>query len=332
MSASNPSEIAGIFAIDKPPGWTSHDVVARVRRLARLKRVGHAGTLDPAAVGVLPVCLGQATRLVEYLSATGKEYRATITFGVATTTYDAEGEVVATMPLPPDLDEAAIAAILPRFQGVIMQVPPLYSALKRDGQRLYDLARAGAQIEIAPRPVRIDALTIIAWQPPTLVLDVACGKGTYIRSLAHDLGAAFGCGAHLAALIRMRVGPFTRAHSITLDDLAAAFADDTWRDHLYAPDEAVLDLPAVILGPANEQRVRNGQAVSPPHLGDHMEDQADNKGDQGDHKGTPLQTSGDGGRENVRAYTADGRFLAILAAHGPGQWQPEKVFDVTPVE
>src|SRR6185437_1326323 len=206
----------------------SFDVVARVRRIAHMKRVGHAGTLDPAATGVLPVCLGQATRMVEYLSATGKEYRATITFGVETNTYDAEGEIVATLPLPPILDYAAIQTALVPFTGNILQVPPMFSALKRNGQRLYDLARAGQQVELEPRPVRIDALTIVAWDAPTLVLDVACGKGTYIRSLAHDLGAVFGCGAHLAALIRARVGPFALRHSVTLDNLAAAFTENRW--------------------------------------------------------------------------------------------------------
>jgi tRNA pseudouridine55 synthase len=370
LSASSLPEPAGIFNIDKPAGWTSHDVVARVRKLARLKRVGHAGTLDPAAVGVLPVCLGQATRLVEYLSATGKEYRATITFGVETTTYDAEGEIVARRSLPPDLDRAAIEAVLPRFQGTIMQAPPLYSALKRDGRRLYELARAGEQIEVAPRPVRIDLLEIADWQSPTLVLDIACGKGTYIRSLAHDLGEALGCGAHLAALIRTRVGPFTRARSITLDALATAFADDTWRDHLFAPDEAALDLPAVILGPASEKRVRNGQVVAPspgawPHpvapshrcMGTLREPcpptcslSTDGEGEIGerdesrpynDREADPInrgadipvrQSTGHEGGTQARAYTTDGRFLAILSARATGEWQPEKVFDVTPVE
>ncbi len=305
MSAFAPVEppaLDGILNLNKPAGWTSFDVVARVRRLAYMKRVGHAGTLDPAATGVLPVCLGQATRMVEYLSATGKEYRATITFGVETNTYDAEGEIVASQPLPPTLDRAAIQAALARFTGDIMQVPPMFSALKRDGQRLYDLARAGQQVELAPRPVRIDALSIVAWQAPTLVLDVACGKGTYIRSLAHDLGAVFGCGAHLATLIRTRVGPFTLPRSLTLDDLASVAAENRWPDVLFAPDEAALDLPAVILAPPSEARVRNGQ---------------------------PLHVAASVAAKQMRAYSSDGRFLAILTCRAPDHWKPDKVFHLT---
>ncbi len=309
MSASNPTEpqtaLDGIFAIHKEAGWTSHDVVAKVRRIAHLKRVGHAGTLDPAATGVLPVCLGQATRVVEYLSDTGKAYRATITFGVETNTYDAEGEVTATLPVPETLDEVAIAAVLPQFLGTVMQVPPIFSALKHNGQRLYDLARAGVVVEMKPRPVRIDALTIVDWHAPTLVLDVACGKGTYIRSLAHDLGAVFGCGAHLAALVRTRVGPFALAQTITLDGLATAFAEGTWSNHFYAPDEALLSLPAAILAEGNEDRLRKGQPLRFPSV---SED------------------------EHLRAYATDGRFLGLLARRAPDAWQPDKVFAVTPLD
>lgn len=159
----------GIFSIDKARGMTSHDVVARVRRLTRQKRVGHAGTLDPAAEGVLPICLGQATRVAEYLSDRGKAYRATIHFGVVTDTYDAEGQIVRESSALPTLEQ--IAAALPAFLGEQMQVPPIYSALKRGGRKLYELARAGETIEIEPRPVRIDALTIVDWQPPNLVLE-----------------------------------------------------------------------------------------------------------------------------------------------------------------
>jgi tRNA pseudouridine55 synthase len=309
LSASNPTEappqLDGIFPIHKAAGWTSHDVVARVRRIAHMKRVGHAGTLDPAATGVLPVCLGQGTRVVEYLSDTGKAYRATITFGTETNTYDAEGEVTATQPVPSSLDRAAIEAVLPQFLGTIMQVPPIYSALKRNGQRLYDLARAGIEVELEPRPVHIDALTIIDWQSPTLTLDVECGKGTYIRSLAHDLGAVLGPGAHLAALVRTRVGPFNLAQTVTLDDLAGAFTAGTWQQHFYAPDEALLTLPAAILASINEGRLRNGQLLHFP---------ASEISDQ------------------MRAYATDGRFLGILARRAPDAWQPDKVFAVTPLD
>ena len=311
MSASGPTEAQpafdGILNIYKERGWTSHDVVARVRRLARQKRVGHAGTLDPAATGVLPICLGQATRVVEYLGESGKSYRATITFGIETNTYDTEGDVVAQLPLPATLDQQAIRDARPDFTGEIQQVPPMFSALKHAGKRLYDLARAGEVVELAPRSVRIDALRIVAWDAPTLVLDVDCGKGTYIRSLAHDLGQRFGCGAHLAALERTRVGPFAVAQSITLAALASALADDTWQAHLAAPDEALLHLHTAILGPASELRVRQGQSL-------------------------PLPTPATVPAALLRAYSTDGRFLAILAHAEDAAWHPAKVFHLTPLE
>ena len=249
----------GIFAINKATGMTSHDVVARVRRLTHQKRVGHAGTLDPAADGVLPVCLGQATRVVEYLSERGKAYRATIRFGVVTDTYDTEGQVLRQAPVALTHDQ--IAAALPNFLGEQQQVPPIYSAIKVGGRKLYELARAGEAITPEPRAVRIDALTMVSWQSPDLVLDVTCGKGTYIRSLAYDLGERLGPGAHLAALTRTRSGPFTLAQSLTLEALEAALADGTWREHLFAADEALLGWRAAILGAASEARMRNGQLL-----------------------------------------------------------------------
>ncbi len=302
----------GIVSIDKARGMTSHDVVARVRRLAHQKRVGHAGTLDPAAEGVLPVCLGQATRLVEYLSERGKAYRATVRFGVVTDTYDAEGNVVREAPVA--LTREEIAAALPAFLGEQMQVPPIYSAIKRGGRKLYELARAGEAVEVEPRLVRIDTLTLIDWQPPDLLLDVECGKGTYIRSLAHDLGERLGPGAHLAALTRTRSGPFTLAQSVTLERLEAALADDTWQDLLYAPDEALLGWHAAILGLESEQRMAHGL---PLEFGAYA-------GSEGDSQRTRDAL--------LRAYSADGRFLGILRWDGQRQaWQPHKVLSCTPV-
>lgn len=307
----------GIFSIDKPTGMTSHDVVARVRRLAHQKRVGHAGTLDPAASGVLPVCLGQATRIVEYLSESGKAYRAAIRFGIVTDTYDAEGQVVRTSPVA--LTKEEIAAVLPEFLGEQMQRPPVYSALKRNGQPLYALARQGVEVEVEPRPVRIDALRIVSWKPPDLVLDVECGKGTYIRSLAYDLGERLGTGAHLAALVRTRSGPFTLKQSITLEDLEAALQADAWQDHLYAADEALLKWNAAILGSESEARLRNGQLLTFPNaMPSAPEESAD--------------TDADVPREDMlRAYSTDGRFLGVLRERD-GAWQPHKVLAVEPVE
>ncbi|HEY1387445.1 MAG TPA: tRNA pseudouridine(55) synthase TruB [Ktedonobacterales bacterium] len=295
--------IDGIFNIDKPVGITSHDVVARVRRLAGQKRVGHAGTLDPAASGVLPILLGQATRLAEYLSESGKAYRATIRFGIVTDSYDTEGQIIRESAVSLTRDD--IAVVLPTFLGAQLQRPPLYSAIKHEGQRLYSLARAGQTLEVPPRPVRIDSLDIVDWTSPNLVLDVECGKGTYIRSLAFDLGERLGPGAHLAALVRTRSGPFTLDSSVSLDALAQAFSDNTWRDHCFAADEALLDWRAAILGPENETRMRFGQLLP---------------------QSTEMSTNQ---RPLLRAYSADGRFLGILRRDDAG-WQPHKVLLITP--
>src|SRR5690242_727631 len=282
---------------------TSHDVVARVRRLAGQKRVGHAGTLDPAATGVLPILLGQATRLAEYLSESGKAYRATIRFGIVTDSYDTEGQIVRESAVSLTRDD--IAAALPEFLGDQLQRPPLYSAIKHDGQRLYALARAGQTLDVPPRPIRIDALDIVDWTSPTLVLDVVCGKGTYIRSLAFDLGERLGPGAHLAALVRTRSGPFTLSTSITLDALAQAFNENTWRDHCFAADEALLDWRTAILSAENETRMRYGQSL-------------------------PLSAQSPTNQQPLlRAYSVDGRFLGILRRVEAG-WQPYKVLLTTP--
>ena len=327
----------GIFNLDKPAGMTSHDVVARVRRLTQQRRVGHAGTLDPAATGVLPVCVGQATRVAEYLSERGKAYRATIRFGTVTDTYDGEGQVVGTAPVA--LTEAEIAVALPSFLGPQLQVPPVYSALKRGGRPLYELARAGEAVSVAPRPIVIHALTIVAWQSPNLVLDVECGKGTYIRSLAYDLGERLGAGAHLAALIRTRSGPFALEDGITLEELEQVLADGTWTDHLYAPDEALLDRDAAILGSAGETRLRNGQLLRFGDPTPHPPSAHAGEGKTEEHEEAPRPPSSqeiggaDPGAALLRAYSADGRFLGVLRwAAGVDAWQPYKVLAVAPVD
>jgi tRNA pseudouridine55 synthase len=318
----------GIFNVNKPVGMTSHDVVARARRLTRQKRVGHAGTLDPAASGVLPICLGQATRVAEYLSASGKAYRATVRFGVVTDTYDGEGEILRTAPVTLTMED--IAAALPAFLGRQLQVPPIYSAIKRAGQPLYKLARAGAVVTAEARQVDISALSIVRWESPDLIVDVECSKGTYIRSLAFDLGERLGPGAHLAGLVRTRSGPFTLATSLTLEDLERALAGETWRDHLYAPDEALLDQRAAILGAAGEARVRTGQllrlvpptAPASPAVGETIP-ASGGVPDLAPPMDVPL----------LRAYAVDGRFLGILRWE-PTQaaWHPYKVLLVEPVD
>ena len=305
----------GIFVINKSDGMTSHDVVARVRRLTRQKRVGHAGTLDPAATGALPILLGLATRVAEYLSESGKAYRAVIRFGVETNTYDREGEV--TREAPSDsLTLAQIAAALPDFLGEQDQLPPIYSAIKRGGRPLYALARAGEVVVVEPRRVRIDTLRIFAWQPPDLTLDVECGKGTYIRSLAHDLGQRLGPGAHLAALTRTRSGPFTLDQALTLEELERALATDAWRDHFFAADEALLDWPALILGEASEARMRQGQPLR-------FAETVSSSSPAG-------RVTGSEAPPLARSYSADGRFLGIVQwSEEQVAWQPHKVLATT---
>ncbi|HEX9035548.1 MAG TPA: tRNA pseudouridine(55) synthase TruB [Ktedonobacterales bacterium] len=295
-----------IAVIDKPTGMTSHDVVARVRRLAGQRRVGHAGTLDPAATGVLLVLLGQATRVAEYLSDSGKEYRAVVRFGIETTTYDAEGKVVHEAPVT--LTREQIESVMPAFLGVIQQRPPVYSAIKRGGVPLYALARAGKAVEAPLRMVRIDALNIISWEAPDLTIDVNCGKGAYIRSLAHDLGAILGPGAHLASLVRTRSGPFTLAQAISLEQFADSLSTGAWRDMLFAADEALLDWRAAILGAETARMFRDGRELR-----------------FGKAYGVPVEAD-----ELARVYSTSGAFLGIMRWSDTGQcWLPSKSLATT---
>ena len=223
--------VDGLLVVDKPPGVTSHDVVARLRRIYGQRRVGHAGTLDPDATGVLLVGLGRATRLLRYLSEAGKAYRGTIVFGIATSTLDAAGEVVDQQPMPVTRDD--IERVLPQFVGDLLQVPPMVSAIKIGGRRLHQLAREGEVVERAPRPVHVDRFEVVDFDPgpyPRATVEVECGSGTYVRSLAADVGAALGGCAHLDGLRRLRVGSFTLDEARSLDLIEAA------------PTEAVLPL------------------------------------------------------------------------------------------
>ncbi|MBA3276900.1 MAG: tRNA pseudouridine(55) synthase TruB [Chloroflexia bacterium] len=239
----------GYVVIDKPAGWTSHDVVARVRRLVGERRVGHAGTLDPAATGVLPVAVGLATRTVEYLAESSKAYRAWISFGVTTDSADRDGAVTSTVDASA-LTLDAIAPALDAYRGEICQRPPMHSAIKVDGQRLYRLARAGVEIEVEPRAVTIHELRVADWTSPVLCLDIDCSKGTYIRSLARDLGEAVGFGAHLADLTRIRSGPFGIDDAMTLDSLERALIEPGWEAIAYSPDHVMRQFTPVVLSPA----------------------------------------------------------------------------------
>ena len=249
----------GYIVIDKPAGWTSHDVVARVRRLVGERRVGHAGTLDPAAVGVLPVAVGLATRTVEYLAESSKAYRAWITFGVTTDSADRDGTVTSTKD-PSALKLTVIAAALNAFRGDISQRPPMHSAIKVEGRRLYELARSGVEIDVKPRSVTIYDLRIVDWTSPVLCVDVECSKGTYIRSLARDLGVAVQTGAYLSHLVRTRSGPFGICNAVTLNDLERLVEQTSWDQVAYHPDWPMQHLTALVLGP--EQTIDWGHGKS----------------------------------------------------------------------
>ncbi|MFW5665939.1 MAG: tRNA pseudouridine(55) synthase TruB, partial [Coleofasciculus sp.] len=238
----------GFLNLNKPAGFTSHDCVAKVRRLLRLKRVGHGGTLDPLATGVLPIALGRATRLLQYMTS-DKAYQATIRLGVKTTTDDLEGDIVATSSAS-GLTLEIIVPFLHQFQGTIEQVPPMYSAVQVQGKRLYDLARAGKTAEIPTRQVEVYQIEVLEWRPGELAeLDVAiaCGAGTYIRSIARDLGEALNTGGTLASLIRTQSSGFTLEQSLTLDELAAQVQAETFNP---IPPEAALEhLARITLSP-----------------------------------------------------------------------------------
>lgn len=293
----------GILNINKPPAITSYGVVARVKRLTGERRVGHAGTLDPAATGVLLVCLGQATRVVEFLMDTVKTYLAVVELGVATDTYDAAGNVTHRGD-PSGIDVARLEKELESFRGPVRQTPPMFSALKHRGRPLYKLARAGVTVERKSRPVVIHRLDLISWQPPVVELEIECGKGTYIRSLAHDLGEALGCGAHLKKLIRTRSGIFDIKDAISVEDFEEAVKSGDWHRFLYPVDSVLQDMPSVSVDDAGEADMRNGKTLNIPGID---------------------KPSGD--RQYCRAYSQDGRFLAILRyLPDSGLWHPEKVF------
>ena len=295
----------GVFNIDKAGGLTSMDVVRRVKRISSQRRVGHGGTLDPMATGVLPVCMGQATRLMDYLVNGQKEYLATVRLGVTTDTYDAEGRTVEERD-PSGVSRDDVEAALEQFRGTIQQTPPMYSALKRQGRRLHELARAGMQVELEPRTVEIMTLDMVDWQPPLVSLSIRCSRGMYVRSLAYDLGQALGCGAHLAELRRLQTGPFRADTAVTLERLEEAYQEDTWPSLFYPPDYLVLHLNAVQLSDVEKRQVCNGQpvALAPrTHYSEHM--------------------------ETCRAYSADGRFIALVRFNRPQSlWQPFKVLEL----
>lgn len=248
----------GLLLIDKPQGLSSFDVVRRVRRVFGTRKVGHAGTLDPLATGVMAVALGEGTKLLQFLLAENKSYRATLHLGVTTTTLDAEGQLLEQRPVPPHLLDELIR-ILPTFRGDIQQIPPMYSALKRDGVPLYKLARAGKTVERQPRLVRIDSLDVVDCDLPQLTIEVSCSKGTYIRTLGADIGEALGCGAHLSALRRLSIGAFTIDQCLPLEQMTDA-SQVRHSDAFLPLDQMLSPYPGVRLTADAARRLRHGVA------------------------------------------------------------------------
>jgi tRNA pseudouridine55 synthase len=288
-------EQGGVLNIDKPGGMTSHDVVNRMRRLTGIRRIGHTGTLDPLATGVLLLCIGRATRLSEYLIGQDKRYEATIRLGQETNTYDTEGEIVAEKPIM--VDEEAIQAVLSQFRGPISQIPPMFSAVKKDGQPLYKLARQGVEIERPSREVTIYQLALLGWTPPALHLDITCSSGTYIRSLAHDLGQLLDCGGHITALRRTAVGHFLIDQAAPLEEITT----ESWLDKLQPADTAVAHLPAVQFSNEDAAGLQLGRRI--PKAADAAQTPS-----------APL----------ARAYNKDGLFIGLVSSE-PDYWQPRKI-------
>jgi tRNA pseudouridine55 synthase len=233
---ADPNELEGVLLVDKPSGMTSHDVVDRVRRVLRMKRIGHAGTLDPMATGLLIVLVGKATKLSQYLMSLDKEYEGTVRLGITTKTHDAEGDVAATRPVPA-LTEEQLKAAMAAFIGDQYQLPPMFSAKKQDGVPLYKLARKGREVEREPRFIRVSSFDLVRFGLPDFDIRLRCSKGTYVRTLAHDLGEKLGCGAHLSALRRTATDRFTVAQAVPLDTLET-LDPAAVRQHLLSGHEA----------------------------------------------------------------------------------------------
>ena len=293
---------------------TSFDVVKRLRRASRVKRVGHGGTLDPAAEGVLPILFGQATRLSSRIEELAKGYEAEILLGTVTDTLDMDGTVLATNTTG-DVTEDDVLRVIPEFIGEIQQVPPMYSALKHQGERLYEIARRGEEVQREPRPVMVYGMDVKSFALPRIHLSVACGRGMYVRSLAADIGERLGCGGVLDGLQRVRVGPFNKLNSLRLEEAEEALAGEEAAEAL-APLESVFPgWPAVQVSSGFTGRVRSGMDLAAAS-GDWV-----NVPGESDDVFSPGPESG-----NAVALTPDGSLLALLRRTGSGRWHPHTVF------
>lgn len=291
--------VSGVLVVDKPIGLTSHDVVQIIRRGTGIRRAGHTGTLDPRASGVLVVLIGPAVRLSEYVSASDKRYQATIRLGSSTDTYDAEGIVTESSLSIEDITEEQFDEILQKFVGEIQQVPPPYSAVKVKGRKAYEMARKGEEVELSPRTINVYSLEVLEWAPPEVVIDVYCSSGTYVRSLANDLGNELGCGAHLIGLRRTKSGRFTLRDAVPLRRLQESFDAGDWYRNLIPAAEALADWPMVELNADEVELVRHGHRVA-----------------------AVSNASG-----WARAVSQQGDLVALVEyIEEDGEWQPRKVF------
>jgi len=289
--------ISGVLVVDKPVGLTSHEVVQIVRKGTNIRRAGHTGTLDPRASGVLVILIGPAVRLSEYVSASDKRYQAIIRLGATTDTYDADGHVTSSAPV--NISEEQFESSLQQFIGEIEQVPPPYSAVKVKGRKAYEMAREGEEVDLQPRKINVYNLELLEWAPPEAVIDVYCSSGTYVRSLAHDLGNVLGCGAHLVGLRRTKSGRFTLRDAVPLRKLREAFEAGNWYQFLIPAAEALSDWPAIELDVDQVEAVRHGHRV-------------------------PADPGSTGWS---RGISQQGELVALMEVDpASGEWQPRKVF------
>jgi tRNA pseudouridine55 synthase len=297
--------VSGVLVVDKPVGLTSHDVVEIIRRGTGIRRAGHTGTLDPRASGVLVVLLGPAVRLSEFVSASDKRYQATVRLGSSTDTYDSEGEETPSEVSLEDITEERFSELLKGYIGEIEQVPPPYSAVKVKGKKAYEMARQGEEVELEPRLINVYSLDVLEWVLPEVVIDVYCSSGTYVRSLAHDLGQELGVGAHLVGLRRTKSGQFTLRDAVSLRRLREAFEAGSWAEYLIPAAEALSDWHTIELDADMLEQVRHGHRIPV----------------EGDITGW------------ARAISQQGDLVALLEVvdgeEGGNEWQPRKVFFTT---
>jgi tRNA pseudouridine55 synthase len=290
--------VSGVLVVDKPIGLTSHDVVQIIRRGTGIRRAGHTGTLDPRASGVLVVLIGPAVRLSEYVSASDKRYQATIQLGRSTDTYDSEGTVTSATPVE-NISEEQFDEILQGYVGEIEQVPPPYSAVKVKGKKAYEMARKGKPVDLEPRIINVFNLEILEWAPPEVVIDVYCSSGTYVRSLANDLGDSLGTGAHLIGLRRTKSGQFTLRDAVPLRRLKESFDAGDWYQFLIPAADALGDWPMIELNPDEVELVRHGHRI-------------------------PAEPDAS---DWVRGLSQQGDLVALLEYESEtSEWQPRKVF------